>query len=1329
MMKIARDLFCASLIFASGITLADGRSIALETMTFDGVVPSSATLSSGEGSAGVTNVIAVCWDSVDRGNDFDAWANHKFLVYAPPDMTSAVCEVPAAVTSGWNTSVKAMRYFLVSGTPYVPGADAYVQRGLLAHFDGIENVAYGEPHDSTKTKWNDLTGNGYNWTLGSICSWEDNALYFSGSGNGGSNAKSSASDWSEIRTMEMLYKADALQGVLFSSSINNALYSYISQNKITVTEYWGYPVDTSHTNSVAAVYEDADLVAASASFTGQMYWNGEPVTAVKLTDYWNTGSLNSIGNRRAGGGTGGGSRSKGHMYSLRFYTNQLTAAEIAHNYEIDSIRYLGAISLLNVISHGATSATTPASAPVTITAVADNVSIGQVTKNAADYHFGDTVTLSAVPLTPHSQFRYWTGDLPENADIRNPSLTFIADCNRTVSAHFAEVNVYYVREGGNDATAIANDIDHPYATVNAAVSAAADECLVDIGPGTFSLTEAVTVDKSLTVKGAGTNATVITRGASGIRAFVLSDDNAELRDMTVSNFVNNLFGAAISMTKGLVENCRITYSGPDGLFAPKGGGINMSGGTVRSSLIDHCDVDSCSSTRYGGGIYMTDGLVEDCDFVGNIGTMENSNGRGSALCVSKGVVRRCRFSGNRNFDGNSSGGALYCDGSNVTIEACRFESNTPLAVNLGSGKMFNSIIAGGHNGQAFTAGVVLSGGKLYNCTFYGNAAGLDASGCSAFSMSSGSALNNVFWKNGGSLGGVNVTGGTFNTNIVDNVVTYGVFNRMIDPQFVDESTGDFRLSFGSPAVDLGVTLAEVAADIVGVARPQGCGYDIGAYEFVPGSGFQAAMQVSPAECGAGDPVAFTSVVSGEAKSYRWYVDGMEAGTAASMVLSSLSSASHDVRLIVTDMDDVDHVVEKESAVIVRPKKVFVSVIGQHVAPFDSAENAATNIEDAVATLWQSATATSIVEIAAGEYLISGEIGIGTPVKILGAGADTTTIGRAATGYRAFSINDDGAEIAGLTITGFRNELDGGAIKMSKGLVRDCVIENSYHTGREQHGGGVYMSGGELLRCTVRGNSLSALGGFRRGAGIYMSGGIVDDCDIYSNTTGKSNNNDQGEGVNVAGGILRNSRIHDNYGCMSQECSAGVYVTGADALVENCEIYGNRPIGLRMNDVKSFVRNCLITANSNATAVATGVSIGGGTLENCTITANLDSSDALPPGLRMTKGKAVNNIVWGNGANYATVGSAQVTGGTFSTNLVDVAVETGVGNIAGDPRFKSPARNDWCLRSTSPAINKGALLDWMSESAVDLDGTPRIRNKFPDLGCYEGDLAGFMMMVR
>jgi chitodextrinase len=52
-----------------------------------------------------------------------------------------------------------------------------------------------------------------------------------------------------------------------------------------------------------------------------------------------------------------------------------------------------------------------------------------------------------------------------------------------------------------------------------------------------------------------------------------------------------------------------------------------------------------------------------------------------------------------------------------------------------------------------------------------------------------------------------------------------------NPLFVNPVQNDFHLQAGSPAIDEGLALAEVPTDKDGVQRPQGLGYDLGAYEY------------------------------------------------------------------------------------------------------------------------------------------------------------------------------------------------------------------------------------------------------------------------------------------------------------------------------------------------------------------------------------------------------------------------------------------------------------------------------------------------------------------
>src|SRR2546430_13234346 len=107
----------------------------------------------------------------------------------------------------------------------------------------------------------------------------------------------------------------------------------------------------------------------------------------------------------------------------------------------------------------------------------------------------------------------------------------------------------------------------------------------------------------------------------------------------------------------------------------------------------------------------------------------------------------------------------------------------------------NSVIANNIFYQPTTAGVNLSGGTLTNVT----------------------VANNLTWNGTVWTGGT--TGATFSNNL-----------NNTDPNLVNPLAFDFRLLLGSPAIDAGLNLSYVLNDILGVTRPQGAGWDIGAFE-------------------------------------------------------------------------------------------------------------------------------------------------------------------------------------------------------------------------------------------------------------------------------------------------------------------------------------------------------------------------------------------------------------------------------------------------------------------------------------------------------------------
>ena len=70
-----------------------------------------------------------------------------------------------------------------------------------------------------------------------------------------------------------------------------------------------------------------------------------------------------------------------------------------------------------------------------------------------------------------------------------------------------------------------------------------------------------------------------------------------------------------------------------------------------------------------------------------------------------------------------------------------------------------------------------------------------------------------------------------------------------DPKFIDPNDNNDHLPWDSPCIDAGCPISSITDDIEGVPRPQGEGYDMGAYEY-----HLASIRV---ECGdEEDPFAF-----------------------------------------------------------------------------------------------------------------------------------------------------------------------------------------------------------------------------------------------------------------------------------------------------------------------------------------------------------------------------------------------------------------------------------------------------------------------------------------
>ena len=103
--------------------------------------------------------------------------------------------------------------------------------------------------------------------------------------------------------------------------------------------------------------------------------------------------------------------------------------------------------------------------------------------------------------------------------------------------------------------------------------------------------------------------------------------------------------------------------------------------------------------------------------------------------------------------------------------------------------------------------------------------------------------NNLFLNTSGSIGGQDLTNQSSDYNFFapkgSNLPegSHSIRQAGTAGIVVNAAGGDFRLASGSPAIGKGVSLNATGfeTDIRGIPRRRGSTWDVGAYEFVPGS--------------------------------------------------------------------------------------------------------------------------------------------------------------------------------------------------------------------------------------------------------------------------------------------------------------------------------------------------------------------------------------------------------------------------------------------------------------------------------------------------------------
>ena len=228
-----------------------------------------------------------------------------------------------------------------------PTSADYVQDGLLAQWDGIDNAGTGT-HNPAATVWKDLKGN-LDMTLTSKGSWTNGNAFVA---LGTTAAAVGATAAPTYKTIEVVFKrkskyarilfnsGDKKRMVVFDDNPQNAsgnIVTYFTGNTSSGGPRTKSVLLPIHTDSrpdygeiffLAACYDDDGIVT-------DIFRDADPASTINWYNEWNAGPAVSVGGRN----TSSEYPWEGEIFAIRLYSTRLTKAQLAHNHRIDCKRF------------------------------------------------------------------------------------------------------------------------------------------------------------------------------------------------------------------------------------------------------------------------------------------------------------------------------------------------------------------------------------------------------------------------------------------------------------------------------------------------------------------------------------------------------------------------------------------------------------------------------------------------------------------------------------------------------------------------------------------------------------------------------------------------------------------------------------------------------------------------------------------------------------------------------------------------------------------------------------------------------------------------------
>ncbi|MDD5679498.1 MAG: choice-of-anchor Q domain-containing protein [Kiritimatiellae bacterium] len=351
------------------------------------------------------------------------------------------------------------------------------------------------------------------------------------------------------------------------------------------------------------------------------------------------------------------------------------------------------------------------------------------------------------------------------------------------------------------------------------------------------------------------NCTIISNYSTGSGAGIYMYTNTLLTNCTIqANSGKSGGGGVICDGGAIIRNCLIIGNSTSG---GRGAGVYfyVSAGVGAAVMTDSIISNNHNVDSYGGGVYVTGGLVSNCTIVDNV---SGQYGGGGVCMAGYGLVKDCTIARNNSTNASSGyGGGVYFEGSG-SVENCIIKDNT--ARSMGGGV------------RLYRQSCIIRNCLIVNNSSTGRGGGVDFSyapgGLNLFQNCT--IVSNV--SSGSNGGGMYLLAYTGVTNIIENTIIYynnavnysnwyaggnysftnscmaptdnnnGSGNLDANPLFADRDSTNYHLAARSQCINAGVYREWMmnAVDLDGrprINRRDGGGVDIGAYENITSGTF------------------------------------------------------------------------------------------------------------------------------------------------------------------------------------------------------------------------------------------------------------------------------------------------------------------------------------------------------------------------------------------------------------------------------------------------------------------------------------------------------------